>query len=457
MSHPQTVGQAREARLEESLELSNWQELYRPRITTPEEAVKAVKSGDRVFLTGNASVPLQLLAALVQRAPELRQVEICHPLVICPADYVAPAMEGHLRVNSMFISANVRKAVNEGRADFTPVMLSEFPLLFKNGILPLDVAFIHVSPPDQEGFCSMGAESGLTITAAEVAKIVIAQVNPQMPRTLGDTRMHISRIHYLVPVDCPISEHAMSEDAAQDVVEQIAGHIAGLIPDGATMQLGIGALPNAVLKYLFNKKDLGVHSELISDGVIDLVEAGVLTGARKSLHPGKIICGFLLGTRRLYDWVDNNPLVELHRTEYVNDPFVVAQNDRMVAINSAIEVDLTGQVCADSIGPKMHSAVGGQLDFIYGASRAKGGVPIIALPSTSQLRDGTVVSKIVPMLKLGAGVVTSRNHVRFVVTEYGVADLYGKSVRQRTQALIQIAHPDFRDDIAEMARELRYI
>jgi acetyl-CoA hydrolase len=227
----------------------------------------------------------------------------------------------------------------------------------------------------------------------------------------------------------------MSEAAPQDVRAPIARPIAGPSPDGATRQLGIGALPHAVLKYLFTKKDLGVHSELISDGVIDLVEAGVLTGARKSLHPGKIICGFLLGTRRLYDWVDNNPLVELHRTEYVNDPFVVAQNDRMVAINSAIEVDLTGQVCADSIGPKMHSAVGGQLDFIYGASRAKGGVPIIALPSTSQLRDGTVVSKIVPMLKLGAGVVTSRNHVRFVVTEYGVADLYGKSVRQRTQAL----------------------
>jgi acetyl-CoA hydrolase len=241
------------------------------------------------------------------------------------------------------------------------------------------------------------------------------------------------------------------------VVEQIAGHIAGLIPDGATMQLGIGGIPDAVLKYLFDKKDLGVHSELISDGVIDLVEAGVLNGSRKSIHNGKIVAGFLLGTKRLYEWVDNNPLVELHRTEYVNDPFVVAQNDRMVAINSAIEVDLTGQVCADSIGPKFHSAVGGQLDFIYGASRSKGGVPIIALPSTSQLRDGTVVSKIVPMLKPGAGVVTSRNHVHFVVTEHGVAELYGRSVRQRTQALINIAHPDFREEIAEKAKELHYI
>jgi acetyl-CoA hydrolase len=437
--------------------MSNWQDTYQSRITTPDEAVKAVKSGDRTFLTGNASVPLQLLAALVKRAPELENVEICHPLAICPSDYVSPAMEGHLRINSMFISANVRKAVNEGRADFTPVMLSEFPLLFKNGHLPLDVAFIHVSPPDQHGFCSMGAESGLTISAAEVARIVIAQVNDQMPRTLGDTLMHIDRMHHIVPLNCPLTEMAMGDDVDRDVVERIASHIADLIPDGATLQLGIGAIPNAVLRYLLDKKDLGVHSELISDGVIDLVEAGVLTNARKSIHAGKIVAGFLLGTKRLYDWVDNNPLVELHRTEYVNDPFVVAQNDRMVAINSAIEIDLTGQVCADSIGPKMYSAVGGQVDFIFGASRSKGGVPIISMPSTSELRDGTVISKIVPMLKQGAGVVTSRNHVHFVVTEFGVAELYGKSVRQRTQALINIADPRFREEITKKAGELHYL
>ena len=437
--------------------MSNWQDTYNSRLTTPEEAVKAVSSGDRLFLTGNASVPLQLLAALVKRAPELENVEICHPLTICPSDYVAPEMVGHLRVNSMFISANVRKAVNEGRADFTPVMLSEFPLLFKNGLLPVDVAFIHVSPPEQNGFCSMGAESGLTISAAEVAKIVVAQVNKQMPRTLGDTKMHIDRMHHIVQVNCPLTEMAMGDDLDRDVVEKIAAHISDLIPDGATMQLGIGAIPNAVLKYLMGKKDLGIHSELISDGVIELVEAGVLTSARKSIHPGKIIAGFLLGTKRLYDWVDNNPLVELHRTEYVNDPFVVAQNDRMVAINSALEIDLTGQVCADSIGPKMYSAVGGQLDFIFGASRSKGGVPIIAMPSTSTLRDGTVVSKIVPMLKQGAGVVTSRNHVHFIVTEFGVASLYGKSVRQRAEALIGIADPRFREDITAKARELHYL
>ncbi len=434
-----------------------WQQRCRERITTAEEAVKTIKSGDRVFLTGNASVPLPLLDALVRRAPLLQGVEICHPLTICPPDYVSPAMEGHLRVNTMFISANVRRAVNEGRADFTPVMLSEFPLLFKNGHLPLDVALIHVSPPDADGFCSMGAESGLTISAAEVAKTVIALVNEQMPRTLGDTAMHIDKMHVVVPGDMPLFEMPMGDDADQEVVEKIAGHIAELIPDGATMQLGIGALPNAVLKFLFAKKDLGVHSELISDGVIDLVEAGVVNGARKSLHPGKITCGFLLGTRRLYQWVNNNPLVELRRTEYINDPFVVARNDRMVAINSAIEIDLTGQVCADSIGTRMHSAVGGQLDFIYGASRSKGGVPVIALPSTSELRDGSVVSRIVPILKPGAGVVTSRNHVHYVVTEYGTAALYGQTVRQRTKALINIAHPQFRDEITARARELNYL
>jgi len=443
--------------LEQKEAAPDWQESCRSRITTAEEAVKVIKSGDRVFLTGNASVPLSLLDALVKRAPELRDVEVCHPLTICPADYVAPEMEGHLRINSMFISANVRRAVNEGRADFTPVMLSEFPLLFKDGHLPIDVALINVSPPDENGYCSMGAESGLTISATEVSRVVIALVNERMPRTLGDTAMHIDKMHHIVPSAAPLFEMPMGDDADQDEVKRIAAHIAELIPDGATMQLGIGALPNAVLKFLFEKKDLGIHSELISDGVIDLVEAGVVNGARKSLHPGKIVCGFLLGTKRLYDWVDNNPLVELRRTEYVNDPFVVAQNDRLVAINSAIEVDLTGQVCADSIGPKMHSAVGGQLDFIFGASRSKGGVPIIALPSTSTLRDGTVVSKIVPMLKLGAGVVTSRNHVHYVVTEFGAAELYGKTVRQRTEALIAIAHPQFREEITEKAKELNYL
>ncbi len=435
----------------------DWSSIYQSRIVTAHEAVQCIKSHQRIFLTGNVSVPQKCLAALVEYAPNLENVEICQALTIGPADYVKPEMEGHLRVNTLFISHNVRKAVQEGRADFTPVLLSEFPLLFKRGILPLDVAIIQVSPPDEHGFCSFGVEVGLTKSPAESAKIIIAEVNQQMPRTLGDSFIHVSRLNYIVPVNYPIPEMVMSEEGNSDVVEKIAGFIAELIPDGATMQLGIGAIPDAVLKYLHSKRDLGVHSELFSDGVIDLVNDGVLTNARKTLHPGKIIAGFMLGTRALYEWADDNPMIEFHRTEYVNDPFVIAQNERMVAINSAIEVDLTGQVCADSIGPKLYSGVGGQLDFIYGASRSKGGVPIIALPSTTTLKDGTPVTRIAAMLKLGAGVVTSRNHVRYVVTEYGVADLYGKTIRQRAQQLINIAHPDFRADLESQANELHYL
>jgi acetyl-CoA hydrolase len=435
----------------------DWNSIYQSRIVTPEDAAHVIKSGQRVFLTGNVSVPQKVLNALVEYAPNLQDVEICQALTVGPADYVKPGMEKHLRVNTLFISPNVRQAVHEGRADFTPVLLSEFPLLFKRGYLPLDVAIIHVSLPDEHGFCSMGVEVGLTKTPAESAKVIIAEVNQQMPRTLGDSFIHVSRLHYIVPVDYPIVEMPMSEEGNTEVVEKIAGYISELIPDGATMQLGIGAIPDAVLKYLHNKKDLGVHSELFSDGVIDLVNAGVLTNAHKSLHPGKIIAGFMIGTKKLYDWADDNPLIELHRTEYVNDPFVIAQNERMVAINSAIEVDLTGQVCADSIGPKLYSGVGGQLDFIYGASRSKGGVPIIALPSTTKLKDGTLITRIAGMLKQGAGVVTSRNHVHYVVTEYGVADLYGKTIRQRAMQLINIAHPDFRADLEKTAKELHYI
>ena len=435
----------------------SWQSIYQSRVTTAEEAIRVVQSNQRVFLSGNVSIPQKLLGALVNYAPQLQNVEICHALTIGSTNYASPELEGHLRVNTMFIGGNVRKAVQEGRADYTPVLLSEFTLLFKNGFLPLDVALVHVSPPDEHGFCSLGVEVGLTKTPAESARIIIAEVNEQMPRTLGDSFLHVSRLNYVIPVNYPILELAMGEEGDKDVIEKIAGHIASLIPDGATIQMGIGAIPDAVLKYLFDKKDLGVHTELFSDGVIDLVDAGVLTNARKSIHTGKIVAGFIIGTRRLYDWVDDNPLIELHRTEYVNDPFVIAQNDRMVAINSAIEVDLTGQVCADSIGHKLYSGVGGQLDFMYGASRSKGGVPIIALPSMAVMRDGSAVSKIVSFLKPGAGVVTTRNHVRFVVTEYGIAELYGKTIRQRAQALINIANPQFREELTKKAKELNYM
>ncbi len=435
----------------------SWKSIYQSRVVSADEAVKVIKSGDRIFLTGNVSVPKISLAALVKRAPQLSGIEICQALTIGPADFVSPEMEGHLRVNTMFISANVRKAVQEGRADFTPVLLSEFPLLFKNKVLPVDVALVHVSPPDEHGFCSLGVEVGLSKSPAESAKIVIAEVNEQMPRTLGDSFLHVSRLDYVIPVNYPIAEMPMGEEGGSDVVERIGMNIADLIPDGATMQMGIGAIPDSVLKFLAHKKNLGIHSELFSEGVIDLVDRGIINNAAKTLHPGKIVAGFVLGTKRLYDWIDDNPMIELHRSEYVNDPFVISQNDRMVAINSAIEIDLTGQVCADSIGPKLYSGVGGQLDFIYGASRSKGGVPIIAMPSTSTMRDGTVVSKITAMLKQGSGVVTSRNHIRFVVTEFGVAELYGKTIRQRTQALINVAHPEFRDELTKKAHELCYI
>ena len=435
----------------------DWQSIYKTRMTTAGEAVKSILSGNRIFMTGNVSVPQKLLGALVEYAPNIKNVEICQALSIGPADYVKPDMEGHIRVNTLFISANVRKAVQEGRADFTPVLLSEFPLLFKNNILPVDVALIHVSPPDEHGFCSLGVEVGLTKSPAESAKIIIAEVNEQMPRTLGDSFIHASRLTYMIPANYPIPEMPMSAGETDPDTERLASYVAELIPDGATLQMGIGAIPDAVLKFLFDKKDLGIHSEMISDGVIDLVEAGILTSARKTLHPGKIVVGFILGSKRLYEWVHDNPLCEFHRTEYVNDPFVIAQNERMVAINSAIEVDLTGQVCSDSIGPKFFSGIGGQLDFIYGASRSKGGVPIIAMLSTNMAKDGTVTSKIVPTLKPGAGVVTGRNHVHYVITEHGVADLYGKSVRQRVKALINIASPDFRADLEKQAKELNWI
>lgn len=434
----------------------NWLNLYKDRVRTPEEAVTLIDSHMRLYLSGNCSVPQHLLAALTARAPQLEKVEIVQVLTVGPAEYVAPELAGHLRVNTLFISDNVRAAVNDGRADFTPCFLSEIPDLFKSRQLPLDAVLAQVSPPDEHGFCSLGVEVGVTKPAAQSARHVIAEVNPRMPRTLGDAFIHISKLDAIVPVDYPLPEMAMAANN-DPVSERIADHVAGLIPDGATLQTGIGAIPDAVLCRLTDRRDLGIHTELFSDGIIDLVLRGVITGERKTLHPGKIVAGFLLGTQRLYDFVHDNPIVELHPTDYVNDPFIIAQNERMVAINSAIEVDLTGQVCADSIGTRLYSGVGGQVDFIYGASRSKGGLPIIALPSTLVKKDGTRLSKIVPTLKLGAGVTTSRNHVHYIITEHGVAYLYGKTVAQRAEALINIAAPEFRDELRQAAKELKYL
>ncbi len=421
----------------------------KPLYLTAEEAVRFVKSGDRVFMTGNCSVPRQLLTALVDYAPNLSNVELVHLLTISDVDYVAPELAGHLRVNAMFIGENVRAAVNDGRSDFTPILLSDVPRLFRRkDKFPINVALVHLSPPDIHGYCSFGVEVGLTKTAAEVADVVIAEVNAQMPRALGDSMIHLNNIDVIVEVDYPVPTVTMTE--ANELQQQIAQHIVELIPDGATLQTGIGGVPDAVLRLLTNHRDLGIHTELFSDGVIDLVEQGVITCRAKTLHTGKIIAGFVLGTKRLYDFVHDNPICEFHPTEYVNNPSVIAQNARMVAINSALEVDLTGQVCADSMGHYFYSGVGGQLDFIRGAGRSEGGVPIIALPATAK---GGTVSRIVPELKPGAGVTTTRNDVHYIVTEFGAVDLFGVPVRERARRLISIAHPDFREELARIAHD----
>jgi len=426
---------------------------YQQNKTTASEAVTTICSGDRVFMMGMSSVPMTLMKALVARAPELEGVELLQMLTFGDADYIAPGLERHLRVNSLFLSANTRAAVNEGRADFIPAFLSEIPDLFRIYYKP-EVALIQVSPPDKEGYCSFGADVSISKPATLAAKKVIAELNPQVPRTFGDSLIHLSQIDQVVEVDYPLTEVAMSSG---DAVELLIGqHIAALIEDGATLQMGIGGIPAGVLSALKDAgiRDLGIHTEMFSDGVIELVEKGIITNARKTLHPGKMVASFLLGTQRLYSFVNNNPMVEMYPIDYTNNLSVIAQNEKMVAINSALEIDLTGQVCADSIGPRFFSGVGGQADFIRGTARSKGGKPIIALSSTA--KAGTL-SRIVPTLKPGAGVTTTRNDVHYVVTEYGIAYLRGKNIRQRVQALIAIAHPQFRAELTYRAKELNYL
>jgi acetyl-CoA hydrolase len=425
---------------------------WRQRRLTAREAAQKIASGQRVFFSGNCSTPKRLIEALCERYTELHNVEIIQLLDMGLGDHLRPDMADHIRINSMFISEKVRSAVNQGWADFTPVFLSEIPRLFRSGRLVLDVAVIQVTPPDEHGYCSYGVEVGVTKSAAESAGLVIAEVNPHMPRTLGDSFIHVSQIDFFVEVDYPLPE--IKPAPASLVQDQIADHIAALVPDAATLQLGIGGIPDAVLRRLTNHKNLGVHTELFSDGVMDMIEAGVITNSAKSIHAGKVIAGFTLGSQKLYDYIHDNPVFELHPTEYVNDPFIIAQNDRMVSINSALEVDLTGQVCADSIGTQFYSGVGGQVDFVRGAARSKGGMTFIALPSTAK---GGALTRIVPQLKPGAGVTTSRNDVHFVATEYGVVDLYGRSIAERVQALVNIAHPNFRDELLAYAREQNYI
>ena len=431
---------------------------YNQKIVTAEEAVKVIKPGDKILAHSNCAFPSVLINALVKRKDELSGIQIMHALAVGDISYMNPGLENNFRHNAFFIGTNSRKAVNEGRADFTPIFLYETPLLFAKGFIKLDVALIHVSPPDEHGFCSFGVEVGLTKTGAEKAKVVIAQVNKNMPRTLGDSFIHIGKIDYIVETDEEIAELPQGSreqsPEATEINKKIARNIAELIEDGATLQMGIGAIPDFVLQYLSDRKALGIHSEMFSDGTIDLVEKGVITNEMKTLHQGKIVAGFVLGTKKLYDFIDNNPMIEFHRQEYVNDPFIIAKNYKMVAINSAIEIDITGQVCSDSIGPRLYSGFGGQLDFIRGAARSEGGKPIIALPSTTK---NFKISRIVPHLKTGAGVVTSRGDVHYVVTEFGVVQLFGKTVRERVKALIEIAHPDFREDLYKYARENKYI
>ncbi|MGH9640821.1 MAG: acetyl-CoA hydrolase/transferase family protein, partial [Terriglobales bacterium] len=430
----------------------SWQAEYAKKLRTPDEALRCVSSGMRVYIQPGCAEPEVLVEALMKRGPYVEDVEIVHMLTMGTAPYVAPNMAGHFRHNAMFIGGNVRDAINDGRADYTPIYLSEIEDLFVSGAMPLDVALVQVSPPDAHGYCSLGVGIDTSLTAVKQARFVVAHVNDQMPRTYGDSYVHVNDLNIIVEESRPLC--AMKKTEITDLHVAIARNVATLIEDGSVLQTGIGGIPDAVLPMLADRKDLGVHSELVSDGVIPLIEAGVITGERKNFKPRKIIVGFILGTKRIFDFVDNNPLFEFHPTAYVNDVGLIARNDRMVAINSALEVDLTGQVCSDSIGNQFYSGIGGQVDFLRGASRSKGGKPIISISSTA--KNGTI-SRIVPMLSPGAGVVTSRGLVRYVVTEFGVAYLHGKSIRERAKALIEIAHPKFREELYAYCEHTKWL
>lgn len=412
-------------------------------IVTPAQAVAGIRSGDHVYVHCAAAAPSVLLDALVARAPELEAVGVVHLHIEGPAPHLAPAMATHFRHRALFIGPNARAAVNEGRADYVPIFLSDVPRLFESRALPLDAVLVNATPPDRHGFCSLGTSVEAMHAAIRAAKTVIVQFNRAMPRTLGDSFIHISDIDLAVEVDVPPYQHAVG--SISDVERRIGEYVADLVPDGATLQLGIGAIPAATALALRDKHDLGIHTEMFTDAVVDLVEAGVVTGARKERNRGKIVTAFIMGTSRLYDFVHDNPMVEMRPVDFTNDTHVIRSFSRMVAINSAIEVDLTGQVVADSIGHRLYSGVGGQMDFVRGAALASEGRAIIALPSTAA---GGSVSRISSSVMEGAGIVTTRAHVRTVVTEWGVAELFGKSTRERAEALISIAHPAFRDQLA---------
>ncbi len=429
-----------------------WMQEYRSKLKSAQEAVKLVKSGDQIYYSGNAAAPYPVLRALVERKDELKNVILNHVLLIGEDPFSDPSLKDHFRHNSFFVGSADRKAVNEGRGDYVPVFLFQIPRLFQEGIVQLDVAIIQTSPPDKHGFLSLGAEVLASKAAVDNAKIVIAVVNDQMPRLLGDCFVHVSRATAIVESSFPLIE--LPRQPISEIQQKIAGFIAPLVEDGSTLQLGIGGVPDAVLNLLGGKKDLGIHTEMVSDGVMEAIEKGIITGRKKTIHRGKAVLTFALGTKQLYEYLNDNPLFEAHPSDYTNNPYVVAKHDNLVAINSALEVDLTGQVCSDSIGTYVYSGFGGQVDFIRGAAQSKGGKPIIALQATA--KKGTM-SRIVPVLKLGAGVVTSRADVHYVATEFGVAYLFGKNVRQRAEALIAVAHPNFRGELEAAAKERKLI
>jgi acyl-CoA hydrolase len=429
-----------------------WQTRYAAKLATAEQAVRLLPPRKRILIGSGAAEPGALVQAMVTHGSQLEANEIVHLMTLGAAPYVQPGLERRFRHTAFFIGANVREAVQAGRADFMPVFLSEIPQLITSGRVKIGAALIQVSPPDRLGFVSLGVSVDVVRAAVDTAELVLAEVNPHMPRTLGDSFLHVDRIAQLVPVDTPLPE--LSPEPLDDVAREIGRNVASLVPEGATLQLGIGRIPDATLVALANHVDLGVHTEMASDGVMRLAEAGVITGRRKNFLPGKIVTSFVMGTRRLYEWVHDNPQIEMRPSAFTNDPFQIARNDGMVAINSALAVDLTGQVAADTVRGKFFSGIGGQVDFIRGAKRSRGGRPIIALPATA--KDGAI-SRIQATFEEGTGVVTSRGDIHYVVTEYGVADLWGKSIAQRAEALIGIAHPQFRSELWAAARARRYV
>ncbi len=418
---------------------------YQLNTVSLEEAVSTVKSGDRVFIQGAAMTPYKLITGLVSRYESLSDVEIIHLHTEGRAAYTEKPYSQAFKMNSVFVGSNVRQSVKEGHGDYIPIFLSEIHLLFRRSILPLDVAFIQVSPPDSHGYCSLGTSIDITIPAIQTAKLVIAQVNPRVPRTHGDGFIHVSELDFAIEEDAPIYSHELP--VASEIENKIGANIAGLVENGATLQMGIGAIPNAALENLGSHKNLGIHTEMFSDGILPLVESGVINGSQKEVKTGKIVTCFAVGSQKLYDFMDNNPLVHMKEAAYTNDTAIIRRNPKVTAINSAIEIDLTGQVCADTIGQMQFSGVGGQMDFIRGASLSEGGKAIIAMPSVT--KKG--ISKITPFLKEGAGVTTTRAHVHYIVTEYGVVDLYGKNLKQRAKALISIAHPNHRESLEKAA------